>query len=155
LDLEARGDGEPGRRARAALDAGDLAELSIVFCDDATIRALNREYRGQDNPTDVLSFAQEDLAERLALHSAPPHSAPALRSAPEVLLLGDIVLSTDTARRQARMGRRALGAEVAWLLAHGMLHLLGYDDETDEGAAEMETRGRAVMDQYANEAIHR
>jgi rRNA maturation RNase YbeY len=72
-----------------------------------------------------------------------------------VFLLGDIILSTDTAGRQARAGRRSLAAEVAWLLAHGFLHLLGYDDETGAGAACMEARGRAVMEQYASQALHR
>jgi probable rRNA maturation factor len=119
------------------LAAGDHAELSVLFCDDATIHLLNRNYRRQDKPTDVLSFAQEDV----------PPGGP--------LLLGDIVLSTDTAARQARAGRRSLAREVEWLLAHGMLHLLGYDDETEAGAACMEARGRAVMEQYALETPHR
>jgi probable rRNA maturation factor len=140
LALEASGDGAPARRARAALAAGDRAELSIVFCDDATIHTLNRQYRGQDKPTDILSFAQAE-GEAAALEGP--------------LLMGDLVLSTDTARRQARAGRRSLARETEWLLAHGMLHLLGYDDETEAGAALMETRGRIVIDQYANKAVHR
>jgi probable rRNA maturation factor len=91
------------------------------------IHGLNRTYRGQDKPTDVLSFAQEEV----------PGEGP--------LLLGDVVISTDTALRQARSGRRRLADEVEWLLAHGVLHLLGYDDETEEGAAEMEARGREIL----------
>src|SRR5688572_12775303 len=93
---------------------GDEAELSVVFCDDAFIQALNREYRGYDRPTDVLSFPQEPTPAGTEL-------------------LGDVVISVETAQRQAREQGHALGHEVAWLLCHGVLHLLGYDDETDEG----------------------
>jgi probable rRNA maturation factor len=112
--------------------------VSVVFCGDALIRTLNREYRGQDKATDVLSFAQDE---------SPP-GGPAL--------LGDVVISTETALRQAREGRRSLAREVEWLLAHGLLHLLGYDDETAAGAAEMDARGRAVIAElYATEALDR
>jgi probable rRNA maturation factor len=129
LTLEASGDsrlvsGTAGQGIPACLDD---VEVSVLFCGDELIRTLNREYRGQDKATDVLSFAQEE---------SPPGGA---------ALLGDVVVSTDTARRQAREGRRSLAREVEWLLAHGLLHLLGYDDETEAGAAEMEARGQAVM----------
>jgi len=107
------------------------------------IHALNRDYRHKDRPTDVLSFAQAEGAPE----EAPPSGGP--------LLLGDIILSTDAALRQARAGRRTLAAEVEWLLVHGMLHLLGYEDETEAGAVCMEARGRAVMEKYASEAPHR
>jgi probable rRNA maturation factor len=102
-------------------------EVSVVFCGDELIRTLNRQYRGQDKATDVLSFPQED---------GPPGGG---------RMLGDVVISTDTARRQAREGRRSMDREVEWLLAHGLLHLLGYDDETEAGAREMEERGQAVI----------
>jgi probable rRNA maturation factor len=112
--------------------------VSVVFCGDELIRTLNRDYRGQDKETDVLSFAQEE---------SPPGGP---------VLLGDVVISTETARRQAREGRRSLAREVEWLLAHGLLHLLGYDDETAAGAAEMEERGRAVIAElYATKALDR
>jgi probable rRNA maturation factor len=104
----------------------DGVEVSVVFCGDELIRTLNRQYRGQDKATDVLSFPQE---------AGPSGGA----------LLGDVVISTDTARHQAREGRRSLAREVEWLLAHGLLHLVGYDDETEAGAREMEERGQAVM----------
>jgi probable rRNA maturation factor len=97
---------------------GDDAELSVLLCDDAFIQELNRQYRGLDRPTDVLSFAQEPVP-----------------GGPDVL--GDIVISVETARRQAREQRHSLAREVEWLLCHGMLHLLGYDDETEEGLEQM------------------
>jgi probable rRNA maturation factor len=90
----------------------------VLFCDDTFIQGLNREYRGQDKPTDVLSFAQEPVP-----------------GGPE--LLGDVVISVDTARRQAQEQGHSLSREVEWLLCHGMLHLLGYDDETEEGLEQM------------------
>ena len=88
----------------------ETAELSILLCDDATMRALNRDYRGKDRPTDVLAFAiREGQHGELAGE-----------------LLGDVVISLDTARRQASDGDRTIVAEVTFLLAHGLLHLLGY-----------------------------
>src|SRR5260370_6627619 len=92
-------------------------ELSVLFCDDPVIRSLNREYRGIDGPTDVLSFAQE----------TPGVDTPASR------LLGDVVISVETARRQAKAQGHSLRHEVEWLLLHGTLHLLGYDDADDDG----------------------
>ncbi len=94
------------------------AELSIVLCDDATIHALNRDYRKKDRPTDVLAFA--------------------LREGPYAELagdmLGDVIVSLDTAARQAAEKKVALDRELTMLVAHGLLHLLGYDhrDRTEE-----------------------
>jgi probable rRNA maturation factor len=104
------------RRARTMLDALEMkdAELSVVLTDDATIQRLNRTYRGKDQPTDVLAFAQR---EGPLGHLAGP-------------LLGDVVLSVPTARRQARARRRNLVSELTMLLAHGVLHLLGWDHDT-------------------------
>ena len=92
------------------------AELSILLCDDATIHALNRDYRGKDRPTDVLAFAMSE-GEGGGLH-------------PD--LLGDVVISLETAARQASERRKTIASEVDFLLAHGLLHLLGYDHQTDE-----------------------
>jgi probable rRNA maturation factor len=91
------------------------AELSILVCDDRLIRVLNREHRAKDKPTDVLAFA---LREGEPLEGAEQ-------------LLGDVVLSLPTAARQARALRRPLWDEVTMLLAHGLLHLLGYDHRND------------------------
>lgn len=117
---------EVRRRARVMLDALELgdAELSILLTDDATIHELNRSFRDKDKPTDVLAFAQRE-----------GETAPPIPGAPE--LLGDVVISLDTASAQARARRRAPLAEVTMLLAHGLLHLVGYDHRDDEEEREM------------------
>lgn len=84
------------------------AELSILLCDDATMRALNLRWRGVDASTDVLAFPLSD---------APAATDP----------LGDVVISVDTARRQALDLDRPIASRAVFLLAHGLLHLLGYD----------------------------
>lgn len=114
-------------RMLAALRMRD-AELSILLCDDATIHELNRDYRKKDRPTDVLAFAMRE-GEGGALHPA---------------LLGDVVISLETARRQAREHDRTIVAEVTFLLAHGLLHLLGYDHQTDEEERIMRARTDAL-----------
>ncbi|MGF1461366.1 MAG: rRNA maturation RNase YbeY [Leptolyngbyaceae cyanobacterium] len=91
-------------------------ELSLQFTTDADIAVLNGDYRQQDRPTDVLSFAGLDDAPWL----------------PDVLAqipynLGDIVISVETAQRQCETHGHSLQAELAWLAAHGLLHLLGWD----------------------------
>ena len=97
-----------------AESCADSVEVSILLTNDAGITDLNREYRGIDTPTDVLSFSQvegEDV-------SAAPG---------EPVLLGDVVISVETAQRQAMERGCALEDEMEVLLAHGLLHLLGYD----------------------------
>lgn len=99
------------------------AELSIVLCDDRTIHALNRTYRDMDKPTDVLAFAvREAVAAGVPVAALPDG------------VLGDVVISAPTAARQARAARRDVDEEIAMLLAHGLLHLLGRDhrDRTEE-----------------------
>ena len=91
------------------------AELSLAFVTDQTIHELNRQYRHKDRPTDVLSFP-------LADERCPT-------------LLGDVVISVDTARRQARQRKRAFADELRALLIHGILHLLGYDHEVSDSEA--------------------
>ena len=103
-------------------DIANDPEISVVFCDDSFIQALNAEYRGKNKPTDVLSFAQDD---------------------PQ--MLGDIVLSVPTAARQAEAAGWPLEHEIALLAVHGLLHLLGYDDETERGAWDMQRRTEAVL----------
>jgi len=90
------------------------AELSVLLCDDATIHALNRDYRQKDKPTDVLAFAMREGEGAEHAHGA--HG-----------LLGDVIISLETAARQASEHARSLDAEVTMLLAHGLLHLLGLD----------------------------
>ena len=102
-----------GDRMLAALDL-EHAELSVLITDDDFIRDLNRRYRDRDRPTDVLSFSLD----------APK------RGNKEPFALGDVVISIDTAARQATSRKRELQVEVTHLLAHGLLHLIGHDHGT-------------------------
>ena len=100
----------------------ERAELSVLLTDDGHIQDLNREHLGKDRPTDVLAFPQDALDE-VGLAGER--------------LFGDVVISLDTAARQARSRRRELLAEVRFLLAHGLLHLVGYDHATPTQKKEM------------------
>src|SRR5215831_19095963 len=117
-------------RMLAAL-ALDEAELSVAITGDREIHVLNRLYRNIDRPTDVLAFAMRE-------GDGPPAAGPSERSE----VLGDIVVSVETARRQAARRGRTLESEVRMLLAHGLLHLVGYDHKTRAEARAMgaETR---------------
>ena len=130
--LATRGRRAPALGARLARDARRLLrglrlsdrELSILLVSDAEMRRLNRRWRGRDRATDVLSFPQDGGRDRL---------------------LGDVVISVDTARRQARELRTTLGGEADRLLIHGLLHLLGYDHERSVAEARrMQRRERAL-----------
>ena len=135
-------------RRRAEKMLGHLGlvrvELSVALVDDPTIRELNRAYRHQDKPTDVLAFPLQDAVPSRPLgHSrwAPkPPPAPAAYGG----LLGDVILSIETARRQAARHRRPLLAELTMLLAHGLLHLLGHDHRTDAQERKMTARTREL-----------
>ncbi len=110
-------------RMLRALQLSD-AHLSVLLCDDAVIHALNREHRGKDRPTDVLAFAMSEGTPVIGNDA----------------LLGDIVISLPTAARQARAASRAFEHEVGMLLAHGLLHLLGDDHQTDAQERRMTAR---------------
>ena len=100
-----------GRAPRGATGRAPR-EVSVLFCADTRMRALNRRYRGQDRPTDVLAFPTADS---------------------ESGFLGDIVISVPYAEREARRRREPGAREIDRLLVHGLLHLMGYDHETDDG----------------------
>ena len=108
----------PPARARRFLNRalrlarGTAREVSVVVCGDGRMRALNRRYRGKDRTTDVLSFP-----------AGPAGGG----------FLGDLVISAPEARRQARRSGVPVAAAMEKLLLHGLLHLLGYDHETDDG----------------------
>lgn len=102
-------------------------EISLRLTDDAEIHSLNAQYRQQDKPTDVLAFA--------ALEDNFPQSDEMLESLP--LYLGDIVISVDTAHRQAQQQGHSLQTELAWLASHGLLHLLGWEHPDDESLRRM------------------
>jgi len=117
------------------------AELVLAFVDDAAMRELNRRYRGKDRTTDVLSFGQS-----LPRRARGPGAAASLkREADGTLELGDVVISGAQAARQAKRRRWDLATEVAFLAAHGALHLLGYEDDTGAGYREMRRLGRAAL----------
>ncbi len=110
------------------------AEVSITLTDNAYIHELNRDYRGIDRPTDVLSFALNESEE------------PEILDGPEVDVLGELVLSVERAEEQAEEYGHSLKREVAFLTVHGMLHLLGYDHMEEEERMEMEQEQRFVME---------
>ncbi|MER8372191.1 rRNA maturation RNase YbeY [Mesorhizobium sp. M1406] len=109
------------------------SELSLVFSDDAHIRTLNAGWRGKDKPTNVLSFP----------------AFPLLQGAPLPPMLGDIVLAAETVAREAALEDKPVENHITHLVIHGLLHLLGYDHETDAGAEAMEAIERAALARLA------
>ena len=117
------------------------AEVTLAFVDDATMQGLNLRYRRTDKTTDVLSFG-----EALPSGVRGREAAALLRASPDgAIELGDVVISAAQAERQARRRRWPLASETAFLAAHGVLHLLGFDDETNAGYREMLALGRAAV----------
>ena len=108
----------------------DRLELSILLADDATVRDLNLRYRGQDRPTNVLSFAALD-------GSPPPAEGP--------ILLGDVVLAWETVEAEAVRDGKTVAQHLSHLVVHGVLHLLGYDHQVDDQAREMESLESALL----------
>ncbi len=108
------------QHAANRMDRG--GEVSVLFTSDAEMRVLNRQWRGKDEPTDVLSF------------EAPKEQIPG-----EIKQLGDIVLGWETVARDAMAMDRKLPAHISHLLVHGFLHLLGYDHEETGDATVMES----------------
>lgn len=143
------------------------AEIGLLFFSDRRIRSLNRIYRGMDQPTDVLSFSflsgkPRGGQKRRSSH-ARPMPAPAMPGSRPThpgnlkeritegppLFLGDVVISVPTARRQARAQGHSLRREMAWLMIHGILHLLGYDHEKPGEARRMRRKERALLQHLA------
>jgi len=125
-----------GRAPRGATGRAPR-EVSVLFCADTRMRALNRRYRGQDRPTDVLAFPTADS---------------------ESGFLGDIVISVPYAEREARRRREPGAREIDRLLVHGLLHLMGYDHETDDGemdALEARIRRRLGLADSAESSARR
>ena len=125
--------GDLERVARTALEAEGVpsAELGILITDDATVHDLNRRYADEDKPTDVLSFSLREGEEFV--------------SPDDTERLGEVIISLDTAKRQAEEAGRALEAEVAHLLVHGILHLLGYDHAEPDEERAMQARERELL----------
>jgi len=119
--------------ADAVMDAEGLplAELGVVVTDDETIRELNREYAGDDTPTDVLAFSLREGEE--------------FASPDGVLRLGEVIISYPTARRQAADAGIPVEREIEHLLVHGVLHLLGYDHAEPQEEDRMRARERDLL----------
>ncbi|MBP2645738.1 MAG: metalloprotease ybeY [Firmicutes bacterium] len=120
-------------KAAEVLTLSECSEVSVVFVDDEAIRELNRDYRGKDMATDVLSFALEEGEE------------PEIIGGPEEALLGDIIISLETANRQAQEYGHSPERELAYLAVHGMLHLVGYDHEQEDDKAKMRRQEEEIL----------
>jgi len=110
-------------------------EVSITFVADRKIRELNLQYRGLDSPTDVLAFSMREGE----FQEINPH------------LLGDVVISVETAQRQAIEAGHSLEEEIGILLIHGLLHLVGYDHMAEEDAVHMREKEHELWQQIQSE----
>ena len=128
--------------ARQILKAEGVAppyEVSLVFTDSETVKQLNRDYRGIDEPTDVLAFYMLPQKEADDSFALPPDG---------VTRLGEVIISYPQAVEQAKEQGHSTERELALLIIHGILHLLGYDHEEPEEEAEMRTREKALLEKY-------
>jgi probable rRNA maturation factor len=123
------------------LSPGYPVELSVMLVDDKIMQKLNKEHRHKDSTTDVLAFP---MKEGFALATPPGKRA--------YTLLGDIVISIETARGQAQAHQHPVKEEIALLVTHGILHLLGYRDETPEDSLVMDQKSREILKSIAAQA---
>lgn len=107
------------------------AELSVLLANDEKLKALNNDWRGKDKPTNVLSFPGSDVLPGEAAES----------------ILGDIVISVETTKREAELENKRFDDHFTHLIIHGLLHLFGYDHETEEQALQMETLETEILAQ--------
>lgn len=124
------------RRAALATFAGagvrrGRSEVSLLLADDARVRCLNRDYRGRDAATNVLAFEGESVDER-GVGGGP-------------MVLGDVVVAHETAAAEAAAANKRLADHLSLLVVHGMLHLLGFDHQTDEAAERMERLEATIL----------
>jgi len=140
-----RGSGVDSRRlkrtVRSLLKAvgEEGSSISVSLVNDVQIQELNKQHRGKDKPTDVLSFP---LIESTLADEAPGAPEPAI----DERMIGDIVISVDTARRQAADYDAQLQDEIDRLLIHGVLHIIGHDHEEPDERARMESEERRLAD---------
>ena len=126
--------------AREVLRAENVpspCEVSLVITGSGTVRRLNRDYRGVDQPTDVLAF------------SMSPEEADFILPPDNVLRLGEVVISYPRAEEQAREQGHSTNRELALLVIHGMLHLLGYDHDKPEEGKKMRAREKELLENIA------
>jgi probable rRNA maturation factor len=112
-------------------------EVSLVFTDSETVKQLNRDYRGVDEPTDVLAFCMLPQKEADSSFALPPDG---------VTRLGEVIISYPQAVAQAKEQGHATERELALLIIHGILHLLGYDHEEPEEESKMRERERELLE---------
>ncbi|NMH74861.1 rRNA maturation RNase YbeY [Bacillus sp. RO2] len=115
------------------------AELSVTFVNNDRIQEINREYRDKDRPTDVISFAMEEMGEgEIEIHY--DEDAPRM--------LGDIIISIPKAEEQAEEYGHSVKRELGFLALHGLLHLLGYDHENEADEKVMFDKQKEILDAY-------
>jgi probable rRNA maturation factor len=127
----------------------ETGEVALTFVDDEAIRELNRDYRGKDSPTDVLSFAmQETMDEELGIlyeidDTEEADEGDETASIPD--LLGDIVISVPRAKEQSEEYGHSLEREIGFLFVHGFLHLVGYDHQDESAEKEMFDKQERIL----------
>ncbi len=139
--------------ARSVLEAEGIVsetEVSLLFVDEATIASLNERFLHKEGPTDVLSFPIEDEADRSGRSPDEGGTGPGSIEADtgRLLLLGDVVICPAVAARNAVEHGVTLDDEIALLVVHGILHLLGMDHEVEEEAERMERREQQLLSRY-------
>ena len=143
------------RCALASADLRDAVEVGLLLTGDDRVRRLNRDYRGEDRTTDVLAFALEESEVAFprppdalpSLGQAPSDAVPSLGQVPSDALpsLGQVVVSYPQAVRQAAEYGHTVEREVAFLVVHGLLHLLGFDHQRPDDEARMLLKQEAIM----------
>ena len=129
--------------AQRVLKAEGIAspyEVSLVFTDSEVVQKLNRDYRGVDEPTDVLAFYMLPQKEADSSFALPPDG---------VTRLGEVIISYPQAAEQAKEQGHSLEKELALLIIHGILHLLGYDHEKPEDESRMRAREKELLEEIA------
>ncbi len=130
-----------------------LCEVSLIFLDEAAIAALNQQFMGKEGPTDVLSFPIDNEPEPSGRVPDAGGSGPGEPPLPEIpQLVGDIVICPAVAARNAIEHEVALSDELALLVVHGVLHLLGWDHAEDDEAERMEARERVLLARHYKKA---
>ena len=117
----------------------DITEMSLSFVNKEEIQEINRDYRGKDVPTDVISFALNDEVES---------EISIIGLEDEINSIGDVIICVDTAKEQAEDYKHSLDREIGYLAVHGFLHLLGYDHMTPEDEKEMFEKQDKILEEF-------
>ncbi|WP_459499397.1 rRNA maturation RNase YbeY [Bacillus sp. C1] len=125
-------------QAASVENVEDGTELSVTFVDNERIQEINRDYRDKDQPTDVISFAMEDMGE----------GEMEIVGAEMPRMLGDLIISIPRAKEQAEEYGHSFDRELGFLALHGFLHLLGYDHMTEEDEKEMFGKQKEILDVF-------